>query len=81
MLTFEYEADGVLEITADEVGLRELQAILGRLEADDHAHLMTEAWGGHGLTDDFPNPDLVPIHRVTISRVGDADRLGDVPGH
>lgn len=76
MLMFEYEPDAVLEITADVVGLQELQAILSRLEADDHEHLMTEAWGGHGLTEDFPNPNLVPIHQVTIDRVGDVARLG-----
>lgn len=76
MLTFEYEPDGVLEITADAAGLQELQAILSRLQADDHEHLMTEAWGGYGLTEDFPNPDLVPIHQVTINLVGDAARLG-----
>lgn len=66
MLTIEYEPDGVLEINVDAQGVEDLMYILRQLEPGDHEHLMTESWGGHPLTEEFPNPDLVPIHKVTI---------------
>ena len=72
MLTFEYEPDSVLEVTFDADGLRELLDMLGKLTAGDHEHLFTEPWGGYQLSEDFPNPDLIPVHKVTLNFVGEA---------
>lgn len=66
-LTFEYGPANVLEITLDPDGLEELKEVLARLTVGDHEHLFTPSWGGYPLTEDFPNPDLEPIHQVTIS--------------
>lgn len=66
MLTVEYEPDNVVEINLDREGLQELLAILHRLTPGDHEHLMTPSWGGYPLSEEFPNGDLVPVHKVTI---------------
>ena len=71
MLTFEYDADSILEITFDADGLKDLMDILSKLQQGDHDHLSTHSWGGYPLTEDFPNPDLTPIHQVTVQYVGD----------
>ena len=65
-LTFEYDLEGGLEVTCDQEGRDYLIAVLARIASGDHEHLSTPAWGGDQLTDDFPNPDLAPIHQVTI---------------
>lgn len=81
MLTFEYEPDHMLEVTLDAEGMEDLLLALSRLTPGDHDHLFTPDWGTHPLTNDFPNPDLVPIHKVTISFVGDdRDWQGNGPG-
>ncbi len=69
MLTFEFDAEGSLEITCDDAGRNQLVTLLQRLAVGDHEHLSTPKWGGHMLTDVFPNPDLVAIHQVTIQVV------------
>jgi hypothetical protein len=66
MLTFEFDPDGILEVTCDEAGRVQLVSVLQRLVVGDHEHLSTPDWGGDTLTDTFPNPDLVPIHQVTF---------------
>jgi len=71
MLTFEYEPDNVLEVTLDAEGLADLLLALSRLKPGDHEHLFTPAWGAYPLTEDFPNRDLVPIHKVTVSFVAE----------
>ena len=71
MLTFEYEPDNMLEVTLDAEGLEDLLLALSRLRPGDHHHLFTPAWGAYPLTEDFPNLDLIPIHKVTVSFVGE----------
>lgn len=66
MLTFEYGPDNCVEITVDDRGAKDLVSILERLTPGDHEHLLTEAWGGFPLTENFPNSDFVPVHKVTI---------------
>jgi hypothetical protein len=56
-------------LNLDEAGRRNLMEILARLSPGDRDHLMTEAWGGYELTEEFPNPDLIPIHKLTIQLV------------
>ncbi len=54
MLTFELADDAeMLEIHGNREGLLHLAEILTALAEEklpDHAHLMTEAWGGGGLS-------------------------------
>lgn len=76
MLTIQYEADSVLEIFLDEEGRDQLIYILSRLTIGDHDHLMTPAWGGYELTEEFPVKELTPIHKVTVSLT---DELNDAP--
>jgi hypothetical protein len=66
MLTFEYGPDNCVEIGVDAQGIQDLLEILQRLSPGDHEHLLTESWGGYPLSEEFPNADLVPIHKVTI---------------
>lgn len=73
MLTFETDGKGVLEVTFDEAGREELLRIIGAIGPDDHDHMATPAWGGWGLSEDFPNPHLIPIHQVALRwRANDA---------
>jgi hypothetical protein len=65
-LTFEYDREGALEVTCDQDGRNYLITLLGRIASGDHEHLSTPAWGGDQLSEEFPNPDLAPIHQVTI---------------
>lgn len=69
MLTIEYDPENVLEVSLDASGRDELVRVLTALQAGDHEHLFTPAWGGFPLTEDFQHPDLVPIHQVTIQMV------------
>ncbi|RLB51146.1 MAG: methylhydantoinase [Deltaproteobacteria bacterium] len=73
LLTFELEPDGEeLLIHGDAAGLRLLAAELERLAqtaADgeaDHAHLLTESWGGSELTEQRQgtNREIRLIHHV-----------------
>lgn len=66
MLTIEYDAPGVLEVTVDAQGVEELMHILRKIEPGDHEHLLTASWGGYPLTEEFPHLGLEPIHKVTI---------------
>jgi hypothetical protein len=66
MFTVEYGPDNVVEITVDATGLNDLMAILRHLTPGDHDHLLTPAWGGDTLTEDYPHPNLAPVHQVTI---------------
>lgn len=72
MLTFETDAQGVLEVTFDAAGRDELLAIIQRVRPGDHAHVATPAWGGDALTEDFPNADLAPIHQVTLQWIANS---------
>jgi len=67
MLTIQYEPDGVVEVTVDRAGLEELMGVLRRLSPGDHEHLLTSSWGGYPLTEEFPRPTLIPVHKLTIS--------------
>jgi len=82
MLTFEYGPNGVVEIAVDQDGIDDLIRVLRRLPPGDHEHLMTPSWGGYPLTEEFPNPDLTPIHQVNISHVasGGFPHSGDISG-
>lgn len=75
MLTFETDADGVLEVNFDAAGRDELVAIIQRVRPGDHEHVATPAWGGDSLTETFLNPDLTPIHQITFQWI-DSDRSG-----
>ena len=75
MLTIQYEADNVLEIFCDDEGRDRLVEVLGRLSVGDHDHLMTPAWGGYEISEEFPVAGLTPIHKVTISLVAGPDDL------
>lgn len=76
VLTVEYRPENVVEIKLDADGRVELIAILEKLTPGDHEHLMTPSWGGYPdqLTEEFPNSDLVSVHKVTIQWV---DEDGD----
>ncbi len=56
LLTFELNDDGdMLEIHGDQKGLEYLAEILldlAKEESADHAHLMTDDWGGSGLSNE-----------------------------
>jgi len=67
VILIEYEPDGSLEMTLDEEGRLALVEVLRRLTPDDHEHLMTEAWGGHGLSQGSTGPNLIQINQLTIT--------------
>lgn len=69
MLTFEYDEPGSLEVTFDAAGRDDLLRMIQHLVPGDHEHLSTPSWGGHQLTEAFPNPDLTPIHQATFAWV------------
>jgi hypothetical protein len=74
VLAFEWDAEAeMVVISGDGEGLRSLARTLERLAARadagqlDHDHLMSEAWGGHELTEysGSDNP-ASPVHHVKI---------------
>jgi hypothetical protein len=74
MLTFEIDPDGVVEVNFDSVGRDELLAIINSVEyPGDHTHAMAPSWGGDDLTEEFPNPSLIPAHSVTFQWVDHED--------
>lgn len=70
VLTFEYNANGVVEVFMDEVGRELLINTLQRLSITaseiDHDHLMTPAWAGAELTEELQNPSNELINKVTV---------------
>lgn len=73
MLTFEVDGGDAVEVNFDAAGRDELLRILTRLVPGDHEHLLTPSWGGGPLTEDFPNPDLSPVHKVTFQWIDDPE--------
>ena len=73
LLTFELSADGdELCVHGDEAGLRYMSLQLSRL-ADhaargerEHTHLMTDAWGGVGLSGERQGESDTLINHVKI---------------
>jgi hypothetical protein len=72
-LTFELASSGdELRIHADVAGLRFLAKRLTRLAEiaaagrTDHEHLMTEEWGGQGLTSEARDSTAELLNKVTI---------------
>ena len=72
-LTFELASSGdELRVHADVAGLRFLAKRLTRLAEiaatgrTDHEHLMTEEWGGHGLTSEPRDSAAELLNKVTI---------------
>jgi len=72
-LTFELPSSGdELRIHADVAGLRYLAKRLIRLAEiaaagrTDHEHLMTEEWGGQGLSSEARDPTAELLNKVTI---------------
>jgi hypothetical protein len=61
--------DGLVEVNVDAEGIAELISVLRRLAPGDHDHLFTGSWGGWQLTEEFPNTDLAPVHKLTIQFV------------
>lgn len=72
MLTFEVDPAGEVEVNFDAAGREQLLFVLQRIALGDHDHLFTPSWGGDQmpehvtLSEQFPNPDLVPVHKVTF---------------
>lgn len=70
MLTFELADDGErLEVHANREGLLRLAEILTSLAEEklaDHAHLMTEDWGGSGLTNETQGLNNTLLHHVKV---------------
>lgn len=70
MLTFELADNGErLEVHGDQEGLRRLAQILTSLadeETPDHAHLMTENWGGSGLSNEIQGLNSALLHHVKV---------------
>ncbi|WP_434111824.1 Imm32 family immunity protein [Methylocaldum sp. GT1TLB] len=70
MLTFELADNGErLEVHGDREGLRRLAEILTSLADEkrpDHAHLMTEDWGGSGLSNDIQGLNNTLLHHVKV---------------
>ncbi len=72
MLSFEWDEKGErLEIHASKAGLERLLERLNRLAESappEHAHMMTEEWGGADLTSEKQNAEAVLINHVKIFR-------------
>ena len=70
MLTFEHNKDGErIEVHGDREGLLKLAETLMALADEnsaDHAHLMTEDWGGTGLTNEVQGERNALVHHVKI---------------
>ncbi len=70
MLTFESsDANSQLEIHGDKEGLLKLAKILTEMASGDsveHRHLMTDDWGGTGLSSDKQGADNQLYHHVKI---------------
>lgn len=70
MLTFESNKnDGLLEIHGDREGLLKLARHLNKLaekDSADHIHLMTDDWGGSGLSNETQGENSSIYHHVKI---------------
>lgn len=70
MLTFELANNGeMLEVHGDREGLLHLAEILIALAEEksaDHAHLMTEDWGGSGLSNEAQGLSNTILNHVKI---------------
>lgn len=70
MLSFELDRSaGKLEIHADDAGLEFLiqqLSLLRRAVGQDHVHLMTEDWGGSGLSNQKQNEASDLLNHVKI---------------
>jgi hypothetical protein len=71
MLTFQVDGTDVVEVNFDAEGRDQLLRILTRLVPGDHEHLFTPSWGAGPLTEDFPNPDLSPVHKLSFQWIDD----------
>jgi hypothetical protein len=75
ILTFEYNAKGVVEVFMDEAGRDLLIQTMRNLSATetgiDHSHLMTPAWAGIELTEQLQNSANELINKVTVFLVRD----------
>jgi len=70
LLTFEWD-DGkeVLKVHANREGIDYLIDVLTRLRElppPDHAHLMTEEWGGSELTSEKQDQDALLVNHVKL---------------
>lgn len=69
LLTFELDNTGLLEVHGNREGLLNLAKILTQLadeKSPDHAHLMTEEWGGGGLTSEVQCLENTLLNQVKI---------------
>ncbi len=73
MLTFEFDRENEkLEIHSDIEGLKSFRSLVGKLiqnsekGKNDHAHLMTEDWGGSELSNVCQNSKAEFIHHVKL---------------
>ena len=69
-LSFEWDSDNeVLEIHADDAGLRKLKTAIETLlkkPNNDHAHFMTKDWGGDELSNDKLCAENTLINHVKL---------------
>lgn len=70
ILTFEWDSDNeALEIHGNKKGLEKLKNMIDLLlnkTTDDHAHLMTEDWGGNELSEESQCSDNELINHVKL---------------
>lgn len=74
MISFEFKKSTTpmdrneVEIVLDRTGLEALCAQLQLLSdgKSEHAHLMSESWGGSHLSESPVNPENLPIRHVKI---------------
>ena len=77
LLTFEYNEDAeTLEVYADAAGLDHLIDQLSGLRsmpAPEHAHFMTDEWGGPGLSSKKQNERAVLLNHVRFQLLGGSE--------
>jgi hypothetical protein len=61
----ELVADGQLFVYLDKAGADQLVSAIQAAQRGDHQHLMTEQWGGRGLT--VSNGSTRSFNKVTIT--------------
>lgn len=78
MISIEWHnKNGRLEIHTDPEGVQQLVELLNKLaqaKGDDHLHLMTEKWGGSGLSEKAQSSESELINHVKIFLWRTADR-------
>jgi hypothetical protein len=72
-ITIELEGQDVVHVFADSEGLdlliRDLARLRDSTESGDHAHLFTESWGGHELSEEKFLDKTSLVHHVKIHKV------------